>query len=334
MKLLKQVAGIDVSKDSFHVCLGTVDADQNIRLLRQSSFPNNEKGFRLLLAWVDSHSVIVVTHYAMEATGVYYEDLAYHLSGKGVPVSVLVPNRAKNYARSLEIKTKTDKVDATILCRIGLERALPLWKIPSPGLKRLKLLCREHRSLKGDNAKLKSKLHAMNHSHEPDNGAISRLKRRQALFAILIDEVESEITKLIDNDAELSRLFLNIEQVKGLGRITIATVIAETDGFAAIENARQLASYAGMDVMMNQSGIYNGRTRISKKGNSHIRTALYLPAMSAIRSNERLRQFYTNIRERRNNGKVAIIAVARKMLLLIYTLWKNQSLYDPLMNVN
>jgi len=95
-----------------------------------------------------------------------------------------------------------------------------------------------------------------------------------------------------------------------------------------------LASYAGMDVMMNQSGIYNGRTRISKKGNSHIRTALYLPAMSAIRSNERLRQFYTNIRERRNNGKVAIIAVARKMLLLIYTLWKNQSLYDPLMNVN
>ncbi len=118
-----------------------------------------------------------------------------------------------------------------------------------------------------------------------------------------------------------------------MSRITIATIIAETNGFAAIENVKQLASYAGMDVMMNQSGQYSGRTRISKKGNRHIRTALYLPAMSAIRSNKRLQQFYKNIRERQKNGKVGIVAVARKMLVLIYTLWKKEVQYDPLMNV-
>jgi transposase len=334
MKTLKQVVGIDVSKDSFHACLGTINEQQNVQLLQQSAFSNSEKGFKLFLAWVQKHSLAETSlFYVMEATGVYYENLAYFLSESTSNICVLLPNKSKHFAKSLDIKTKTDKVDAGILCRIGLERALPAWKIPSPELKRLKSLCREYRSLKADGSKIKAKLHALNHSYKPDKDAIRRLNQQLKWNHKLVTEVETAIKELIKTDPCLNQRFENIEQVKGLSRITIATIIAETNGFAAIENVKQLASYAGMDVMMNQSGLYSGRTRISKKGNRHIRTALYLPAMSAIRSNKRLQQFYNNIRERQKNGKVGIVAVARKMLILIYTLWKKEVQYDPLMNV-
>jgi len=84
---------------------------------------------------------------------------------------------------------------------------------------------------------------------------------------------------------------------------------------------------------MNQSGLFKGKTRISKKGNSHIRTALYLPAMSAVRSNLRLKQFYEKIKETKIVCKIGLIAVARKLLILIYTLWKNNVEYDPNLNV-
>ncbi|MGV2479833.1 UNVERIFIED_CONTAM: IS110 family transposase, partial [Salmonella enterica subsp. enterica serovar Weltevreden] len=114
---------------------------------------------------------------------------------------------------------------------------------------------------------------------------------------------------------------------------TIITVIAETNGFATIENAKQLASYSGLDVMMNQSGKYHGKTRISRKGNRHIRSALYLPAMSAVKYNLRFRQFYQRIKTIKACGKVGIVAVARKLLVLIYTLWKKNIPYQPLLNV-
>lgn len=334
MKTLKQVVGIDVSKDTFHACLGTINEQQKVQLLQQSSFANNQKGFRLLFAWVKKHSLSeIALYYVMEATGIYYENLAYFLAESTSNISVLLPNKSKHFAKSLDIKTKTDKVDAAILCKIGLERVLPAWKIPSPALKRLKSLSREYRTLKADASQIKARLHALNHSYDPDKQAIRRLKLQLKLIEKLASEVESNIHELIRSDEELQQRFKNIEQVNGLGTITIATVVAETNGFAAIENVKQLTSYAGLDVMMNQSGMHSGKTRISKKGNSHIRTALYLPAMSATRYNKRLEQFYRNVMERHNCGKIGIVAVARKMLILIYTLWKKQVQYDPMLNV-
>lgn len=334
MKNLKQIVGIDVSKDTFHVCLGTINEQQQVQLLQQTFFSNNGKGFQLFHSWVKKHSLPdLILQYVMEATGVYYENLAYFLSESSSNVCVLLPNKSKHFAKSLDIKTKTDKVDAAMLCRIGLERVLSNWKLPSPELKRLKSLCREYRSLKANGTRIKVRLHALNHSYMPDKDAIRRLKQQLKWTAQQVGEVEVTIKNLIQNDPCLNRHFANIEQVKGLSMITIATVVAETNGFAAIENAKQLTSYAGMDVVMNQSGLYSGRTRISKKGNSHIRTALYLPAMSAMQSNIRLKQFYHNIRERHKTGKAAVVAVARKMLILIYTLWKKDVPYDAMLNV-
>lgn len=328
MKTIKQVVGIDISKDTFHACLGSIDEKQQVTLLRQSSFPNNVKGFKDLLSWSKGHG-----YFVMEATGVYYEELAYFLIGKSNSLSVLLPNKTKHFAKSLDIKTKTDKVDAAMLCRVGLERNLPLWQPPSALMKEIKSLCREHRVLKGQAVKIKVRLHAYSYSHKPVKSIIKRLKQQLRLIDKQMTEVKKEIQDFVKQDEVLEAKIKNIEAVKGLSFQTIITVIAETNGFAAIENAKQLASYTGLDVVMNQSGQYSGRTRISRKGNRYIRSALYLPAMSALKNNPRFRQFYTRIMLTHTCGKVGVVAVARKLLILIYTLWKKDSVYDPELNV-
>lgn len=334
MKTIKQVIGIDVSKDTFHVCFGTIDESQCIKVLKQSSFINNEKGFKQLLTWKQKSQVAdIPLWYVMEATGVYYENLAYFLSENKECLSVLLPNKSKNFAKSLDIKTKTDKVDAAMLCRIGLERVLPAWKIPTILMKQIKSLCREYKGLKANGSKIKVRLHAYNYSYKPEKATIKRLKQQLSLLEKQIVMVEKEIRSYISKDELLQKRIDNIQQVKGLSLITIITVIAETNGFASITNAKQLTSYSGLDITMNQSGKFYGRTKISKKGNSHIRSALYLPAMSAVRSNIRLKQFYENIMQKHTCGKVGIVAVARKLLILIYTLWRKNEIYDPTLNV-
>lgn len=334
MKTIKQVIGIDVSKDSFHACLGSIDAYQSIQVLKQSCFANTEKGFKQFLSWQQKFCLSDVSlFYVMEATGVYYENLAYFLVEEEQTISVLLPNKSKNFAKSLDIKTKTDKVDAAMLCRIGLERVLPAWQLPSTLMKQIKALCREYKNLKSQGVKIKAKMHAYQHSYRPEKQSIARLKKQLALIEKQIIQVDKEIKNYISRDEALEKKINHIQQVKGLSLITIITVIAETNGFASITSAKQLTSYSGLDVVMNQSGQYNGRTKISKKGNSHIRTALYLPAMSAMRSNIRLKQFYNTVMAKHTCGKIGIIAVARKMLILIYTLWKKDTVYDPMLNV-
>lgn len=331
MKTIKQVIGIDISKDTFHACLGSMDENRHFRVLRQGSFANTGKGFKEFTLWWKKLSDC---SFVMEATGVYYEELAYFLWGNQQALSVLLPNKTRYFAKSLDIKTKTDKVDAAMLSRIGLERNLDLWQPPSPLMKEIKSLCRELRSLKQETVRIRSRLHAYEHSHKPLKRTMTRLKQQLRLVEKQMVEVEKELRLYVKQDTALSEKISNIELVKGLSFQTIITVIAETNGFATIENAKQLASYSGLDVVMNQSGQYNGKTRISRKGNRHIRSALYLPAMSAVRSNLRFKQFYESIKAKKSSGKVGIIAVARKLLVLIYTLWTKNTIYNPLLNLS
>ena len=106
-------------------------------------------------------------------------------------------------------------------------------------------------------------------------------------------------------------------------------LVAETNGFSLVTNERQLASYAGLDVVQRQSGQVSGATRVSCRGNARLRTSLYLPAVSSLRYNPQQRQFYARLRTRHANGKPGVIAVMRKLLLLCYALWKTDRAYDP-----
>jgi transposase len=109
---------------------------------------------------------------------------------------------------------------------------------------------------------------------------INRSKATLIVFEKQLKEIEKQIKEIVDQDPDISDRVKKVEKIKGLRLISIVSIIAETDGFALVTNAKQLTSYAGLDVVLNESGLMKHKTRISKKGNKHLRTALYMPALS------------------------------------------------------
>jgi Transposase and inactivated derivatives len=264
-----------------------------------------------------------------EATGVYYEQLAHFLFQQGYQVAVILPNKIRNYAKSLESKSKTDPLDAAVITRFGLERQLNLWTPPSETLKALRDLCREYHCLKANCTQIKNQLHALNASFKPHKESAKRKTQLLKFLQRQIVLIQKELHALVKTEPDLEQRLKKIKTAKGLGDITILTVLAETRCFEFVTNLKQLVSYAGFDVVFNDSGLKKGRSSFSKKGNTFIRKALFMPALSACRANPQMKELYQRLVAKGKNKKLAIIAVARKLLLLIYTLWKTNSVYSP-----
>lgn len=330
-QIIKQVVGVDVSKDSLEVTFGTMSSQAEKKFSASTSFLNTMEGFEKLLSWAmkNREADTCPITFVMEATGVYYESLAYFLNDHDQKVAVLLPNKTKNYAKTLDIKSKTDKIDSHMITQFGLEREFKLWTVPAPIFKDLKSLCREYSTITKLTVQIENRLHAKEHSYKPTKGTVDRLKHQIRFSKHQISEIEKEIKALVNQNEELRGKIDNIAHVEGVGIMTVVRVVAETNGFALIENGKQLASYVGLDVVHDQSGTIERKTLISRKGNRFIRQALYMPAICACRYNKNLKDFYIRIVIKKNVKKIGIIAVERKLLLLIYTLWKNNSPYDP-----
>jgi transposase len=331
MNILKQTVGIDVAYKSFDARFGTTNTQQQITLSPSKSFKNSLPGFKLFLRWLKklvlSNDIPLV--FVMEATGVYYEQLANFLFKHNYQVAVILPNKIRNYAKSLESKSKTDPLDAAVITRFGLERQLMLWTPPSDTLKSLRDVCREYHSIKTNITQIKNQLHALRSSFKPHRESFQRKSQLLKFLQRQVALIKKELRALVKSDPALAQHLKQISIAKGLGDITILTVLAETRCFEFVTNQKQLTSYAGFDVVFNDSGIKKGKTSISKKGNKFIRKALFMPALSACRANPKMKELYNRLVAKGKNKKLAIIAVARKLLLLIYTLWKTNSPYIP-----
>lgn len=271
MKLIKKVTGVDISKESFTVCFGTIDDTLNQKISKSFTFLNNSKGFKALIKSVNNIDVFrsedkdIPLWFVLEATGVYYENLAYFLTENNFSVTVVVPNKVGYFLKTLKNKSKTDSLDAEGITQYGLEKQLDRWQAPSPLFKELKELTRELGSVTKMITQLKNKLHAKEHSHNANLQTIKRLNQQIAFLKkqqILIDQ---QIKDLVKSDKNLDDRISKITTAKGVGFKTAVTVICETNGFELIENQRQLTSYAGYDPRHNQSGIFKGKTPISKK---------------------------------------------------------------------
>tara|TARA_R110002049_G_C9074605_1_gene555165 strand:+ start:271 stop:1275 length:1005 start_codon:yes stop_codon:yes gene_type:complete len=329
MKVIKQSIGIDVSKDSLACCIGYFDQDRNEIFTKVQSFRNDLDGFKALLKWVKSHEPCNDIWYTMEATGVYYENLAYWLLENDLNVSVLLPSKVNHYSKTLEIKTKTDAVDARILAKMGLERKMKKWAIPSPLMREVRILTRELKETKAKLVVAKNQLHAKMHAYKTTKSTLRRVKKIIRLLESQIVEIEAELRVLVMEDSLLSDKIEKLESIPGISFLTIISLLGETNGFALFSSSKQLVSYAGLDIKHKQSGMRVGKSKISKQGNSFIRNALYMPALCSSRYNPDLKIFYNRINENKPCKKIGVTAVARKLLVLVYTLWKNDTEYIP-----
>lgn len=331
-KVVKQIVATDISKDSFYACCKIQYDDKSVIIKGTKSFTNTPSGMNEFFQWCEKRNKTpeIKPTYVMEATGVYYEELAYFLYHKKQTVSVQLAQRIKYFAKSCNLKTKTDKVDAKMIADFGIEKNLTgtdLWAPPSEDFKMIRDLAREHTSLKQAQTAAKSQLHALNHSHGAYKKVIKMKEQQIDFYETLIIKVEKEMHNLVKLDDKLHSKIKKIATIKGVRFITIIKVLAETNGFLLFKNIRQLVSYAGLDVIEKESGKYKGKTKISKKGNARIRSALYMPAMSASQHNKSLKTFYERVNEGRAIKRQGLIAVMRKLLILIYTLWKKDEEY-------
>lgn len=327
-----QNVGIDVAGKDYQVCFKQRREDGSIRIKGSRKFANTSKGHQSLVAWIEKKRLSdQVVRVCMEATGVYYESLAYHLHDQGYKVHVLLPNRIKGYFKFLNLKSKTDKIEADGLAELGINHELPAWAPASPQMYTLKRLSRERSRLIAQKTVFSNQLHAEQACQSPDRRTVKRLRQVLRLLDKQVDEVQQDMDKKLASDPELKSRIDNICLVKGLGWITVLSIIAETNGFSMVRNKSQLVSYAGYDVVERQSGhTVKGKTRISKKGNRHIRRALHFPAVSAVRHQQgEFKNLYDRVFDRTKIKMKGYVAVQRKLLVLIYTLYKNNVPYDP-----
>jgi len=329
-QIFKQSVGIDISKDSFNTCFSQQEAGQPFRVLSSKKFDSNAKGFRQMHQWIQKYRCeSVELHLLMEATGVYYEDLAYFLHKNNYRLTVILPNKTHAFAKSLDYKSKTDKIDAKMLAQLSLERNLRQWEPPSDTMLVLKRLCRERAELKVASGEFKNRLHAKNHSYAPHTTGTTRTKATIKHFEKQVKEIEALIRQTVAKDPEVARKVDQVCTIPGVGFITAVTVIAETNGFELFKNKAQLVSYAGLDVVHFESGSsVHAPGRISKRGNSTLRRSMFFPAITAVKHNPKMADIYNKLLERTQIKMKAYVAVQRKILVLIYTLYKNDSIFD------
>ena len=326
----KTVLGIDISMNDFHVYLMVKYGENKRKVKGTKRFKNVEKGFEEFINWIEERvSIETNLSFVMEATGTYYENLAYFLYSKGYSVSVVLANKLKNYAKSLNVKTKTDKVDSKIIAQYGIERNQESWKPMSESYKNLRDLCREILSLKKELNRSKNQLHAMKYSYGVSERLLQHKLEQIGFYEMSIVEIEKEIKQIVYKDSELAIKVKRLETIPGLRFYTAIMLVCETNGFELFKNIRQVVSYAGLDVGLKESGTIKGKSRITKKGNSRIRQVLYMPALSAIQSNEPIKRLHERICEKNPDVKrKGVVAGMRKLLILSYTLWKKEENYD------
>jgi transposase len=312
------VLGIDVSKQKFQVALLRAGK------VKSHTFQNAPSGFTLLQTWLGKQQVSEL-HACMESTGGYGDALATYLHDEGYQISIINPSQVKAFAGSELLRTKTDSTDAALIARFCAAQKPAFWQPPSPTERLLQGLVRRRSDLLEMRAKEGMRLQSPTLQAEVRT-SIEQLTKFLDGEIAAIDE---QIRKLVDDDPDLRKRRDILTSIPGFAERTASTLLGEIPNMEEFRCAKAVAAYAGLSPRHHQSGIFVGRSRLSKIGNARVRHALYFPAMVAIRHNQAMAQFAHRLRERGKRPMVIIAAVMRRLLVLAYTLLRTQRHFEP-----
>lgn len=330
MEINRQCLGIDCAKKDFMTSLAVADQSQQIEHKTTHKFLMNDAGFKVFQKWIGKHCdaslpLVIV----LEATGVYHEKLLNFLYDLGYAVALVHPKRAKDFSKTLEVKKVTDKIASRYLATMGLEKKLPLWIKPKQIFRDMRVLTREQDQIQGKITMIKNEMEAEVYRQAVNKSTLKRLTAELKLLKSHKADVLKEIKAIVKTDEQLQKKISDLETIPGVGFQTASVIVAETQGFAQVKNKRQLVSYCGLDVINQESGTsINTKRKISKKGNRRIRKALHMPALTSITHGEN-KALFLRIVGRTGIKMKGVVASQRKLLILMYTLWKNDTQFDP-----
>jgi transposase len=308
-----EIVGIDVAARTL-VAIGD-------EVVLQPAYANTPDGRRALVTALgrSKRPVRVV----LEATGIYFLDLACELAAAGIEVMVLNPKAAHHFAEAILQRRKDDPVDAAMLREYGRRMAFVRWTPPRPELFAVRALAREAQAQTKAVTAAKNRLHALTAATLTPARLIRALERQIRASEALIDQLITAARELIAGDGELQRLFERTDSVPGFAAKGAVMVMAELVILPPM-GARQWVAQAGLDVREERSGTSLARKpRISRRGNKRLRQALFFPALTAARCCPEAGAFVDRLVARGKTKLQAIIALMRKLLHALHALWRN-----------
>lgn len=310
--------GIDVSKETLDVCLlGEKDS-------QETQMANTRKGFNQLHHWLQKRKASDV-HVCLEATGIYGLEVAQFLHEKGYRVSVVNPARIKGFAQSQMRRSKTDKLDAAVIAAFCRALQPDLWTPPEPAWYELRALVRHIDDLQQVRQQQVNRL---------ESATLPAVRHQLQQHIAFIDEqlaqLKNQIKDHLKRFPHLKREVDLLKSIPGIGDLTAWRLLAEIGSLARFANIRQIVAFVGLDPTRHESGrTVRGGRHISRTGRASLRSALYMPALTAQRYNPLLRAFAQRLQA---NGKLPqqiVVAVMRKLLHLAYGILKSGRPFDP-----
>lgn len=299
----KNTIGVDISKDKFDVHRLPDGA------VRQ--FSNSKAGHRAFIKWVG----LAADRIVFEPTGPYHRAFEGTCAKAGLPLCKVNPKQARRFAEALGTHAKTDAVDASLLARMGTALAIKSQPVAGEKLLQLRELRIAHQALIKERTRLKNRSQTLTvpllkHQHD------QRLKTVNTD----IKAVLAAIMDLIQTDETMAKRFKILTSIPGVGKITAACLIIDMPELGKLDPG-QAASLAGLAPMTRQSGQWRGKARI-RGGRKHLRDALFMPAMVAMRFNDDLKTVYERLVSAGKPPKLAIAAIMRKLVILANALIK------------
>lgn len=294
--------GIDVSKERLEVALGPTEV---------TSFANSTQGIGQLLRRL---KVLTVDLIVLESTGCYSQAAADGLTAGGYRVAVVQPGRIKHYAKSQGLLAKTDRIDARLIAQYGRHsQDLVLHQLPNENLKRLRALVDRRDQIVEDRVREENRLEACSDSlvRRHLTESIARLRKQAAAL-------EKQIAAVIAADAALAAKADVAQRVTGVGPATVAVLLTHLPELGTV-NRQEVAALAGVAPYNNDSGPHQGRRTIYG-GRQRVRTALHMAALAAKRFDDEAKTFFHRLKQRGKPTQVALVAVARKLLIRVNSL--------------
>jgi transposase len=309
---LKSTAGIDVSKSwlDAHV----YPASRSLRVA------NTSAGIRQLKRWLLHHKVKLV---AVEATGKWHREVCRSLAASPIAVAIVDPYRVRMFAKASGILAKTDKLDAKVLALFAATMSPSCRPQASKTLEGLQELVTARDSAVAERTALKNQLSAATSAFLK-----AHLKKRIAQLANAIKAIEKECLAQIKADEGLARRFSILVSIPSFGPVVAMTLIARFRELGSISR-KQAGALGGLAPVPDESGERIGQ-RVVYGGRTAVRTILYLAAVSSARSSKGMKAFFARLVAKGTSKKAALIAVARKLIVLANTLLAEDRLWLPI----
>lgn len=312
--------GCDVSKRTLDVAV----VDQSFQTLTRCSVENTRRGYASLGKSLRPYrgSLVIV-----EATAGYHYGVSFALRAQGFDVSVINPLLMKKYHVSEIRKTKTDKQDAVLLGKAGwIEPNLEPFK-DTPEYVFFKQIAKTIGKLKKQHQMFLQRHNQLEEFqvHIPKSRQITRCLER--IIQSIDTETEQLEDSLIQNAGPAATL---IASIPGVGLGTAATIVTELGDVSRFRNRDDVTAFAGLDPSVKESGTsIRGRSHLTKRGSRNLRRVLGGAAWGVMMHNPVFKAYYQKKKKEGKHYFTILVAMARKLLIIIYAMLKTNTPYDP-----